>query len=131
VECIPHSGSTKTVAEGDGLGFTIPGDLVCDAVTVNNTDYKIGMLVVVNVTSQDGIIIGWIKKVILRNKDVFFCLRTSKCIRNELRYFESLGGGKLTCKSYADLKSYKPLVPRGTEDSFVFFLSGKLVDDFM
>jgi hypothetical protein len=128
-ESVPHSGNAKRVDGGDAFGFTIPGDLLCDAVTVCNTEYKIGMLVVLHVTSQDGIIVGLIKKVIVRNNDVFFCLKTSKCLRNELRYFESLGNSQLTCKAYTDLKSYKPLIPRGTEDSFVFFLSGKLVDD--
>jgi hypothetical protein len=130
-ECILPSGSAERVEIGDGFGFTVPGDLLYDAVTVNNTEYKIGMLVVLHVTSQDGVIVGWIKKVIVRNKDISFLVKTSKCIRKELRYFESLGSssGNLTCKAFSDLKSYKPLLPRGTEDSFIFFLYGKLVDD--
>ncbi len=130
-ECVMPSGTGKRVDIADGLGFTAPGDLLYDAVFVNNTEYKIGMLVVLHVTSQDGVIVGWIKKVIIRNKSVFFCLKTSKCVRKELRYFESLGKstGNILFKPYSDLKSYKPLIPRGTEESFVFFLNGKLVDD--
>jgi hypothetical protein len=48
-----------------------------------------------------------------------------------MRYFQSEESrGDLQLKSIADLKSYKPLIPRGNEAFFVFFLCGKLLDDF-
>jgi hypothetical protein len=112
------------------LGFSRPGDLVCNSVTVNNTEYTSGMLVVLAVSSQDGLTVGWIRKVIVRERKVFFYVIPRKCIRSEMRFFESTSVlSPPAVKCYTDLKSYKPLIPRGTEDYFVFFLAGKLIDD--
>jgi hypothetical protein len=112
------------------LGFSKPGDSVCNLVTVNNTEYSCGMLVVLGVSSQDGVTVGWIKKLIVRERKVFFFVTSRKCIRTEMRYFESTGDpGRPIVKCYTELKSFKPLIPRGTENYFVFFLAGKLIDD--
>jgi hypothetical protein len=115
---------------GEVLGFTEPGDLVSNSATVNNTEYRLGMLVVLAVSSQDGVTVGWIKKIIIRGKEVFFYVISRKCIRNNLQYFESVGGRpNHAVIGFSELRSYKPLIPRGTENSFVFFLVGKLIDD--
>jgi hypothetical protein len=88
------------------------------------------MLVVLQVVNQDRLLIGWVKKVIVRERKVFFLLSTKVCRRTKMRYFESEERpGELQLRSIDALKSYKPLIPRGRETFYVFFLAGKLVDD--
>jgi hypothetical protein len=114
----------------DILGFSEPGDIACDSVTVNGTEYKTGMLVILGVSSQDGVTAGWIKKVIFRRRTVYFYVMSRKCIRTDMRYFESTNlNARMAVRCYADLKSFKPLIPRGTEDYYVFFLAGRLIED--
>jgi hypothetical protein len=89
------------------------------------------MLVVLEVMNQDKIRTGWIKKVIIRQGKVFFLVSSKVCIRTTMRYFQSMkvcGVLKLICVD--NIKSYKPLIPRGNEAFFSFFLVGKLIDDF-
>jgi hypothetical protein len=127
VQVPPHATASR---HEDILGFSKTGDIVCDSIIVNSTEYKVGMLVVLSVSSQDGVTVGWIKKVIVRGRTVYFYLILRKCIRTEMRYFETSGvKSQVTVKCYTDLKSYKPLIPRGTEDFYVFFLAGRLIED--
>lgn len=107
-----------------------PSDLLADSVKIKNTEYQRNMLVVMKVSSQDKITVGWLKKIVLRGTSVLFLVTTKVCYRQDLEYFEFIPGDTheaLVCPE--QLKSYKPLIPRGTEHSFVFFLYGKLIDD--
>jgi hypothetical protein len=89
------------------------------------------MLVVLQVFNQDRILVGWIKKIILRKKKVFFLLTAKMCRRLKMRYFQSQNiPGEVLLKNVDVIKSFRPLIPRGNEGSYVFFLCGKLVDDF-
>jgi|688.fasta_scaffold295720_1 hypothetical protein len=126
---IPEEG--KCGFEEESTGLVHPSDIVSSSVTYKNTVYAKNMLVVLEVVNQDRIVAGWIKKVIVRGKKVFFLLNTKTCHRTSMRYFQSTQApGELQMKSVDCLKSYKPLLPRGNEAFFVFFLVGKLVDDF-
>jgi hypothetical protein len=126
---IPQDGKSGMLEDSSGL--VRPDDIVCNSVTVMNTVYSKNMLVVLEVANQDRLLTGWVKKVIVREKNVFFLLSVKACRRTKMRYFQSEESrGDLQLKSIADLKSYKPLIPRGNEAFFVFFLCGKLLDDF-
>lgn len=108
-----------------------PSDIVSDSIIFKNTEYRKNMIVVLSVISQDRIITGWIKKVILRENKVFFLVSVKHCCRTEMRYFQSLDSrNQVEFTKVENLKSFKPLIPRGIESSYVFFLNGKLVDDF-
>lgn len=110
--------------------LVLPTDVVCDSVTYKSTDYKINMVVVLEVQSQDTLVVGWLKKVVVRHKRLFFLVQKKTCVRDDLRYFQSVREtSNLQLVPYSALKSYKPLIPRGTEIAFVFFLAWKLVDD--
>jgi hypothetical protein len=112
-------------------GLVQPGDEICNSVTVKNTDYSKNMLVVLQVFNQDRLMTGWIKKIIVRDKKVFLLTSAKVCRRTKLRYFQTEEtAGELQLKSLSDLKSFRPLIPRGNEASYNFFLCGKLVDDF-
>jgi hypothetical protein len=108
----------------------LPSDLLANTATLKNTEYRCNMLLVLEVFSQDKILVGWLKKVVIRRKAVFFLVTTKACYRQDLEYFESVrGSSKQALVGWDELKSFKPLLPRGTEDSFVFFLHGKLTDN--
>jgi hypothetical protein len=108
----------------------LPSDIVCESVTVKNTEYKVGMLVVLAVSSQDKITVGWIKKIVMRGSQPYFLVLSRTCARQMLRYFRSSGcQGQLEMKRHQDLRSFKPLIPRGNDEKFTFFLHGKLTDD--
>lgn len=97
---------------------------------MKNTEYKVGMLVVLEVNSQDKITVGWIKKIVVRGVQAFFIVLPRVCIRQKLRYFRCMDSlSHFTMKKHEELRSFKPLIPRGNEATFVFFLHGKLVDD--
>lgn len=105
-------------------------DIVTDAVTVKNTTYKTGMLIVLTVSSQDKITVGWVKKIVVRQSTPYFIVIPRVCIRARFRYFRTVDEPKdLVMRTYSEMSSYKPLLPRGTELTFVFFLHGKLLDD--
>lgn len=138
-----HRGLFKTwtveIPEDGKTGLTVdsysdlvePSDIVTNSVTVKNTVYQRNMLVVLSVINQDRILAGWIKKVIVRSGKVFFILSVKSCKRTRMRYFQSVETvSKLKLKGVDSLKSFKPLIPRGNEAHYVFFLCGKLVDDF-
>jgi hypothetical protein len=126
---IPKDG--KAGMSEDTSGLVRPDDIVCNSVTVKNTVYTKNMLVVLKVDNQDRVLAGWVKKVIVRGKNVFFLVSVKSCRRTKMRYFESEESPReLQLKSIGDLKSYRPLIPRGNEAFFVFFLCGKLLDDF-
>jgi hypothetical protein len=126
---IPEEG--KCGFEEESTGLVHPSDIVSSSVTYKNTVYAKNMLVVLEVVNQDRIVAGWIKKIIVRGKTVFFLLNTKDCRRTSMRYFQSTQTpGELKMKSVDSLRSYKPLLPRGNEAFFMFFLCGKLVDDF-
>jgi hypothetical protein len=115
----------------ESSSFVEASDIVCNSVTVRNTLYARNMLVVMEVVNQDRIVTGWIKKVIIRGKKVFFLVSSKMCKRSAFRYFQSEEArGILKLISLESLKSYKPLIPRGTGSFFTFFLHGKLLDDF-
>jgi hypothetical protein len=85
---------------------------------------------VIEVPSQDKIVAGWLKKVVLRGKSVLFLVTKKECYRSSFQYFESVSdGSSAALVNSEDLRSFKPLLPRGTEQSYVFFLHGKLIDD--
>jgi hypothetical protein len=129
---------TVQIPEDGKFGFSAdpsdqvqPSDIVCDSVTVRNTFYVKNMLVVTRVINQDRIVCGWIKKVVVREKEVFFLLTTKECRRTRMRYFQSEEKlGELHLTPMDNLKSFKPLIPRGNEAFYCFFLFGKLIDDF-
>jgi hypothetical protein len=115
----------------DSFGLVQPGDIVCNSITVKNTQYTKNMLVILKVINQDRVQTGWIQKVIVRKKEVLFLVNSKVCRRTKMRYFQSEEmRGELQLKSVASLKSFKPLIPRGNVGFFVFFLYGKLQDDF-
>ncbi len=96
-------------------------------MTVNSTEYRLNMLVVLEVSSQDKATVGWIKGIVIRGNTVLFLVTEKVCIRQSLRYFSSVEGKmKLSAVPCNNIKSFKPLIPRGTEYSYVFFLTGKL-----
>jgi hypothetical protein len=130
---------TVEIPEDAKTGLTVdsyrslinPSDVVSNSITVKNTLYMRNMIVVISVINQDRIVTGWIKKVIVRDGNVRFLLTVKTCKRTKMRYFESLNKvSPLQVVSVNMLKSYKPLIPRGTEAHYVFFLCGKLLDDF-
>jgi hypothetical protein len=121
----------KSGVTEDSSSLLQPGDIVCDSVTVKNTFYAKNILVVLEVIHQDKIRVGWIKKVIVRKNKVFFLVSAKVCKRTSMRFFQSEEvRGLLQLKSVDTIKSYKPLIPRGNEAFFSFFLHGKLLDDF-
>ncbi len=125
---LPEDGKSGA---NDSSGLVEPSDIVCNSVTVKNTLYAKDMLVVLQVLNQDRILAGWIKKVIVREKKVFFLLSAKVCRRTKLRYFQcEETRSELLLRSVVSLKSFKPLIPRGNEAFYVFFLYGKLLDDF-
>jgi hypothetical protein len=125
---IPEDGKTGLVEESCDIR---PSDIVSDSITFKNTEYKRNMLVVLEVINQDRIIAGWIRKVVVREKKVFFLLSSRTCRRTALRYFESVEGkAQIELKNIESLRSFKPLIPQGKQFSYVFFLHGKLIDDF-
>jgi hypothetical protein len=134
LETVKITGDCKTgldVLVTDASSLVQPDDIVCNSVTVKNTLYLTNMLVVLQVINQDRIVAGWIRKIIVKKKEVFLLVTTKMCRRTKMRYFESgESQGGLKLKNIANLKSFKPLIPRGTEASYVFFLHGKLLDDF-
>jgi hypothetical protein len=108
----------------------LPSDIVCESVNVKNTEYKVGMLVVLAVSSQNKITAGWIKKIVVREDQAYFLVLSKTCVRQTLRYFRSTDGeSQLEMTKQEELRSYKPLIPRGNEQQFIFFLHGKLIDD--
>jgi hypothetical protein len=125
--------ATKTEVAGDNnilSGLLQPSDLLSNCVRLKNTEYRCNLLVVLEVSSQDKITVGWIKQIVLRRKAVFFLVTTKVCYRHDLEYFESVPGSSPPALVLSEkLRSYRPLIPRGTEESFVFFLYGKLIDD--
>jgi hypothetical protein len=122
---------SKCGFEGDSSGLIHPDDIVANSVTFKNTLYAKNMLVVLEVVNQDRVVTGWLKKVVVRQKRLFFLLTTKVCRRTSMRYFQSMPmRGELKLTSVDCLKSYKPLLPRGNEAFFLFFLCGKLQDDF-
>jgi hypothetical protein len=126
---IPNDAQSGLLDSSSGL--VQPGDEICNSVTVKNTDYAKNMLVVLQVFNQDRLMTGWIKKIIVRDKKVFLLTSAKVCRRTKLRYFQTEEtAGELQLKSLSDLKSFRPLIPRGNEASYNFFLCGKLVDDF-
>jgi hypothetical protein len=126
---IPEDG--KFGFSADSSGFVQPSDIVCNSVTVKNTLYAKNMLVVVEVVNQDRIVAGWIRKVIVREEEIFFLVTTKVCRRTKMRYFQSEEKqGVLRLTHIDSLKTFKPLIPRGNEAFFCFFLFGKLLDDF-
>ncbi len=109
--------------------FVQPDDFLADSVILKNTEYKKNMLVVLEVSSQDKVTVGWVKNIVLRGKSVFFLVTKKNCYRHSLQYFESIGSSTEALANWKELRSFKPLLPRGTENSFIFFLCGKLIDD--
>jgi hypothetical protein len=109
--------------------FVLPSDHLADSVVLKNTEYRINMLVVLEVSSQDKITVGWVKKCVIREGKLFFLVIKTDSYRSSLQYFESVGQHTEALASSEDLKAFKPLLPRGTEKRFIFFLCGKLVDD--
>jgi hypothetical protein len=88
------------------------------------------MLIVLEVHSQDRVSVGWIKKIVLRNMKVFFLVTKHVCYRSVFQYFETVVGSYVEAlPGREELRSFKPLLARGSEQSFVFFLYGKLIDD--
>ncbi len=104
-------------------------DVLADSVILKNTEYCQNMLVVLEVSSNDKITVGWVKKIVLRGDLLFFLVTKKVCYRSRMQYFESFGKSTEQLSSWKELKSFKPLLPRGTEHSFIFFLCGKLLDD--
>lgn len=105
----------------------LPDDLVMDSILVRSTEYKTNQLVVLKVFSQDALQVGWVKKIIVRGNKVVFLVVKSICVRRELRYFCTYSrDSSMSSVSYSELVSFKPLIPRGSEVSFLFFLYGKL-----
>jgi hypothetical protein len=125
------------IPENARTGLQVPNvlvekdDIVATSVIVESNVYKINMLVVLEVSSQDKATVGWIKGIIIRNRTVLFVVTKSVCIRQPLGYFSSCETGKLKLSTtpWSHLKSFKPLIPRGTECSFVFCLRGKLPEE--
>lgn len=108
----------------------LPTDIICESLTVKNTEYKVGMLVVLEVSSQDKITVGWVKKIVVRGMQSYFIVLTRTCVRQKLRYFRCTDRrSMLEMRNHEELRCYKPLIPRGNEETFVFFLHGKLIDD--
>jgi hypothetical protein len=115
----------------DSSGLVQPGDVLCNSVTFKNTPYAKNMLVVLQVVNQDRLMTGWIKKIIVRDNKVYFLLSAKVCRRTNFRYFQTEETvGELQLKSVTALKSFRPLIPRGNEAFYVFFLCGKLLDDY-
>lgn len=126
---LPEDG--KSGMAEDSSGLVDPGDIVCNSVTVKNTLYAKNMLVVLQVINQDRILAGWIKKVIVRENKVFLLVSAKVCRRTKMRFFQSEDTqSELQLRNVVSLKSFKPLIPRGNETFYVFFLYGKLLDDF-
>jgi hypothetical protein len=120
----------KTEPAGNQLSkLLLPTDLLSDSVVIQNTEYRQSMLLILGVHSQDKVSVGWLKKVVLRGKKVFFLVTKHVCYRSQFGYFESVGNSTVTLSSREELRSFKPLLPRGSEQSFIFFLHGKLLDD--
>jgi hypothetical protein len=105
-------------------------DNVADSAVFKNTEYRQNMLLVLEVHSQDKITGGWLKKIVIRGNNVLFLVTKKDCYRGRFEYFESVvGSSKEALVDSEDLRCFKPLLPRGTEQSYVFFLHGKLIDD--
>jgi hypothetical protein len=128
---------TLELPEGGDAGFVVDSgdfirqsDIVSSSAVYKNTDYRKNMLVVLSVINQDRIVTGWIRKILVREEKLFFLVTSKICRRTSFRYFQSTETrAPLEIISVDSLKSFKPLIPRGNESSYVFFLCGKLVDD--
>jgi hypothetical protein len=125
---LPEDGKSGLTENSSGL--VQPSDIVCNSVTVKNILYAKDMLVVIHVDNQDRILAGWVKKAVVRGTKVYLLLSAKVCRRTHFRYFQSEDTrGDLQLKSVSSLNSFKPLIPRGNESHYVFFLYGKLQDD--
>ncbi len=105
-------------------------DIVADSAVVKNTEYHGNMLLVLDVNSQEKITAGWLKKIVIRCQKVLFLVTKKECYRGRFQYFESvIGSSSEALIKSEDLRSFKPLLPHGTENSYVFFLVVKLIYD--
>ena len=95
---------------------------MADAVTVKNTSYKKGHIVVIGVESDDVLVIGQVLKVVVRDEQVLFLVSNYEAARTRFRFFEVNRMDKISLVPHSSLADYKPLVAIGNEVSFKFVL---------
>jgi len=98
------------------------GDMITDNVKVFGTNYKAGQLIVTEVICPDILVVGEIKKVVVRRNKAMFLVSLHECARDALNVFQSCPKNKLKLVSYSRLPDFKPLMKRGQGESFSFVL---------
>jgi hypothetical protein len=96
--------------------------MLTDVVKVWGTSYKVGQLVVTEVTCQDIIEVGLIEKVVVRGSQVKFLVTLHDCARDSFNIFQSVPQNKGKLVSCSSLADFKPLIMRGKGKSFCFVL---------
>ena len=102
--------------------FSRPGDILADEVTVKNTCYKAGNIVITGVESEDVLVIGQIIKIVVRGIEVFFVVKNFEAARSRFRFFEVHSLNKVSLVLQSSLADYKPIVPIGKDETFKFVL---------
>lgn len=118
---------TKVSPLSEGVGNFDPNlflrtDLLSDKVTVHNTLYKTGDIVVLNAESPHKLVIGDILKVVIRGSKVFFLVEIHQSRLNKLNIFETCPLRRVEIVPYSSCVDYKPLVKREEGQNFTFVL---------
>lgn len=121
---IEFPGKKSTPAKcGDSVlkQFFIHNDVLVDKVTIKNTLYKVGHLVVTKVESDNVLQVGKILKIVVRRNEVYLLLKHYESARTKFQYFDAypLNIGLVKYDSVCD---YKPLVCRTEEECPRFLL---------
>jgi len=122
---VEFQGNTSTYESCTDLyakQFCRPGDILADAVTVKNTSYRAGNIVVTGVESEDVVLVGRILKIVVRTDQVFFVVDNFEAARTRFRYFVVNTLNKISLVLQSSLADYKPLMPIGGGDTFKFVL---------
>lgn len=122
---VEFSGNTSTYESCSDLyarQFCRPGDILADDVTVKNTHYRTGHIVITGVESDDVLLIGQILKIVVRGNNVLFVVSNFEAARARYRFFEVHTLNKVSLVLQSSLSDYKPIVPIGKDETFKFVL---------
>ena len=107
---------------------------------MNDQLYKNGEGIVLNIEDCDNLLVGVIQTIVVRSTKVYFVTRNYNASRHWLRFFEANSREQSLCSfvESSTLSDYKPLILRGTVDSYIFvqhhpqkfFLCNSLLNKF-
>ena len=102
-------------------------DILVNKVAYNGQQYETGDLISLDVMDCDTLEAGLIKSILVKNDQIYFMCRPFVCSRTWLQYFEGTSGLELLrCVDIKNLPDFKPLLMRGTETKFNFFLHHRI-----